>query len=81
MHPRAVFGKNCIISQGVTVGDDNKGGIPKIGNNVFIGANAVLIGNIFIDDNVKIGAGAVVNKSVNKNCTVVGNPMLIINRK
>lgn len=44
-------------------------------------ANSVVIGNISIGDNVSIGAGAVVTKSVPDNCTVVGNPMRIINKK
>lgn len=75
-------GTNFTICQGVTVGS-NAGstkphGYPTIGNNVFIGANAVVCGNITIGDNVIIGAGAVVTKSVPPHSTVVGNPARIL---
>lgn len=53
---------------------------PVIGNNVLIGTGAKLLGGIQIGNNVKIGANAVVTKDVPDNCTVVGNPMRIINR-
>ncbi len=78
-------GKNLDIYQGVTVGkndrqdsEKNSSGTPIIGNNVSIYTNAVVVGNITIGNNVKIGAGAIVTKSVPDNCTVVGNPMKII---
>lgn len=49
------------------------GGAPRIGDNVLIGANAVLIGDIYIGNNVKVGAGAVVTKDIPDNSTVIGN--------
>lgn len=52
--------------------------IPTIGNNVSIGANANIIGDIAIGDNVIIGAGSVVVKDVPDNCVVVGNPAKVI---
>lgn len=45
-----------------------------------IGAGAVILGNIVIGDNVKIGANAVVLKDIPDNCTVVGIPGKIIER-
>lgn len=76
-------GENLSIYQGVTIGRNPKGaknGIdtPSLGDNVSIYTNAVVVGNIKIGSNVKIGAGAVVVKDVPDNCTVVGNPMKII---
>jgi serine O-acetyltransferase len=70
----SVIGKNCQISQGVTIGVRyyNQRMLPVIGNNVFIGTNAILLGNIHIGNNVKIGAGAIVLKSVPDGKTVVG---------
>lgn len=69
----AKIGNNFNIRQNTTIG--NKGGsAPEIGNNVIVGANAVIIGNIKIGDNAVIGAGAVVVKSVDENSVVVGNP-------
>ena len=67
---KAVIGKNCTIMHQVTIGN-GRGGAPKIGDNVFIGAGAKLIGGIHIGDNVKIGAGCVVVDDVPDNATVV----------
>lgn len=75
-------GENLYVCQGVTVGigKPNTEGrrFPIIGNNVEIYVNAVVFGGITIGNNVKIGAGAVVNRDVPDNCTVVGNPCRII---
>ena len=67
----------------VTIGKGkvpNENGLiqPILGDNVDVYPNAVIFGGIRIGNNVKIGAGAVVNKDVPDNCTVVGNPMRII---
>lgn len=78
--PNAVIGKNCVIYQQVVIGQKSidDGASPVIGDNVFIGAGAKIIGNVVIGDNVTIGAGAVVTKDVPNNCTVVGNPARIV---
>lgn len=73
----AVIGSDCFILQGVTIGG-GKGGSPIIGNNVFIGAGATIIGNIRIGNNVKIGAGAIVVSDVPDNSTVVCEKARII---
>ena len=73
----AVIGNDCVIYHQVTLGGTGKEKLkrhPTIGNNVLIGAGAKLLGPINIVDNVKIGAGSVVLKSVEKNSTVVGVP-------
>lgn len=58
-------GRNCRIQDGVTVGTTNGSqDAPKIGNNVFIGSGAKIIGHITIADDVAIGANAVVVKSI-----------------
>ena len=73
----AQIGNDCTIYHQVTLGgtgkDKNKRH-PTLGNNVLVGAGAKVLGPIFIDDNSKIGAGAVVLKNVTKNETVVGIP-------
>lgn len=69
---KAVIGRNCEILHRVTIGTSSKNKAPHIGDNVFIGAGAKVIGNITIGDNVKIGANAVVTKDVRSNCTIVG---------
>lgn len=81
INPDTVIGENCNIAQGVTIGQANRGklkGTPRIGNKVWIGANAVLVGNIHIGDNVLVAPNAYVNSDVPANSIVVGNPATII---
>ena len=66
----AIIGKNATIFHQVTIGEGN-GGAPTIGDNVYIGAGAKIIGNIKIGNNVKIGANCVVFMDVPDHCTVV----------
>lgn len=62
-------GNNCIGNNGI----DNL--CPIIGNNVDIGFGAVIIGNVKIADNIKIGANSVVNKSfLEEGITIAGVP-------
>lgn len=77
IHKDAVIGENCIIRQNVTIAG-NDFGVPQIGNNVEINAGAVLVGNISIGDNVRIGANAFVNKDIPDNCVAAGVPVRII---
>ena len=84
----AIIGNKCVISKGVVIGGrgtgnnaleaNNKLVAPIIGDNVLIGANAVVIGGIRIGNDSKIGAGAVVVKDVPDGATVIGNPGRII---
>lgn len=82
VHPKAVIGEDCKIFQGVTIGSkwskaDCLGEAPRIGNNVMIGAGAVILGDITIGDNSIIGANAVVTHSVPENSLAVGVPATI----
>lgn len=66
----AKIGENCRIHEGVTIGATNGStSAPHIGNNVFIGSGAKIIGNISIADNVAIGANACVIKSIEEAST------------
>ena len=76
----SVISKGCTIYHQVTIGG-GKGGAPIIGNNVFIGAGAKIIGPITIGDNVKIGAGCVVVEDIPSESTVVMEKPRIIVRK
>ena len=78
VNPDAVIGTNCRIHPGTVIGEkDNKS--PVIGDNVYIGPGAKIFGGVTIADGVRIGANAVVNKSVlKKGVTVVGIPARII---
>lgn len=79
--PYAVIGKNCNIAHGVTIGrisNGNRKGTPKIGDFVWIGTNAIIVGNINIGNNILIAPGAFVNVNVPDNSMVIGNPGQII---
>lgn len=67
------IGENCKISQNVTIAAKD-GKAPKIGKNVFVGANSVIIGGVEIGDNCFIGALTLVNKSFPANSMIVGIP-------
>lgn len=84
VNPLVKIGKNCNLSQGVTIGQLNRGikkGVPVIGNNVYIGPGAKVIGNIKIGDNVAIGANSVVVDDVPNNSVVIGVPAKIVSQK
>ena len=78
----AVIGDNVTMFHGVTLGgtgnEKDKKRHPTIGNNVFIGSGAKILGNITIGNNVKIGANAVVLKDVEDDRTVVGIPGYVV---
>lgn len=82
VHPKAVIGEECKIFQSVTIGSKWSGGnclgeVPRIGNNVMIGAGAVVLGDISIGDNSIIGANAVITHSIPQNSLAVGVPAVI----
>jgi serine O-acetyltransferase len=79
----AVFGDDCVIRNGVTVGLRRTGvrGAPVFGNRVDIGAGAVVLGPIRIGDDVAIGANAVVLTDVPANSIAVGVPAVIKQKK
>ena len=84
INPQCIIGKNCNISQGVTIGQSNRGdnkGCPRIGDNVFIAPGAKIFGGIKIGNNVAIGANSVVTKDIPDNAVVVGIPGKIISMK
>lgn len=75
------IGKNFNFRHCTTLGNklnDNKR--PFIGDNVTLGASVTIIGDIKIGNNVIIGAGSVVTKSIEENSIAVGNPAKIIKK-
>ncbi|WP_298533201.1 serine acetyltransferase [uncultured Algibacter sp.] len=74
------IGRNFEFRNGLTIGNkfNDNNYLPVIGNNVTVGANVCIIGDIKIGDNVIIGAGSVVVKSVPSNTIIAGNPAKII---
>lgn len=77
----SIVGSGTLIFQGVTLGGTGKESgkrHPTIGKNVVIGAGAKVLGNILIEDHVRVGAGSVVMRNVPKGCTVVGIPGKVV---
>jgi serine O-acetyltransferase len=80
IHGEARIGDDCMIMQQVTVGMIDEGEVPVIGNRVYIGAGAKIIGKLTVGDGARIGANAVVVNDVPSNATAVGIPARIIRR-
>lgn len=77
----AVIGKNCNISPGVVLGESNRGkykGYPVIGDNVYIGPGAKVIGCVKVGHRVAVGANCVVTKDVPDDAVIVGIPGKVI---
>jgi serine O-acetyltransferase len=80
IHGDAIIGDNCIIRQGVTIGNrylETPNDVPTLGDNVNIGCGAVLLGGIKVGNNVNIGANAVVLSSIPDNHMAYGIPAKI----
>lgn len=60
IHPDVVIGDRCGVMHNVTIGMNMTDGVPRIGDDVFIGVNATILGPIVIGDRVRIGANALV---------------------
>ena len=79
----AEVGDRCLLYQGVTLGGTGKEHgkrHPTLANNVVIGAGAKILGAIEIGANTRVGAGSVVVRNVEANCTVVGVPGRVIHQ-
>lgn len=75
----AKIGRNCRIHEGVIIGASNGPEAAVIGDNVFLGTGAKVIGAVTLADNIVVGAGAVVVKScLEPGVTLAGNPARII---
>jgi len=84
INSKANIGKNVDIFPGVTIGETFRGknkGVPIIGDNVWIGSNAIIVGKINIGNNVLIGPGSYINFDVPENSVVIGNPGKIVSNK
>ena len=84
INPQTVIGENCNIHKGVTIGQENRGKrkvVPIIGDKVWIGVNATVVGKIAIGDDVLIAPNSYVNFDVPSHSIVIGNPGTIVFRK
>lgn len=74
INPKTVIGDNINISTGVVIGQINTGkkkGCPTIGNEVWIGDNSIIVGNIKVGNNVLIAPNSYVNFDVPDNSIVI----------
>ena len=77
MHADAIIGDDCMIMQQVTIGQLASGGAPRLGNRIYVGAGAKILGAITIGDGARIGANSVVLIDVPAGATAVGVPASI----
>lgn len=73
IHPKTVFGDDCVVHQNVTIGESNlfhKGEAPRFGNRVSLGTGAVVVGAVVIGDDVVIGPNTTITTSIPKGTTV-----------
>ena len=71
------IGNNVNLHKGCTIGRENRGsrlGSPVLGDNVYVGINATIIGGIHIGNDVMIAPGSFVNFDVPDHSVVIGNP-------
>ncbi len=80
INPGAVLGRNCDLAHRVTIGASamGRGGIPVLGDEVYIGTGAALVGKIRIGSGAKIAANSLVISNVPAGATVMGVPARII---
>ncbi|NUQ28828.1 MAG: serine acetyltransferase [Acidobacteriaceae bacterium] len=83
LHPEVVIGRHCDIAHHVTLGTRGGGshGAPKLGKNVYVGTNAVLIGPIHVGDGARIAANSLVNRDVPAGATVMGVPAVVVKQR
>ncbi|MCB4868474.1 serine acetyltransferase [Bifidobacterium pseudocatenulatum] len=83
INPDAKIGSNVNLHRGVVIGQENRGkrkGAPIIGDEVWIGINATVVGKIVIGDDVLIAPNSYVNCNVPSHSIVIGNPCRIIHK-
>lgn len=84
IHGNAGIGDDCIIRQGVTIGNKNLErpfDAPQLGAGVNVGAGAKLLGAVMIGARAQIGANAVVLTNVPAGALAVGIPARVITRR
>lgn len=81
VNPNSKVGANCLINNNVVIGQQD-GKCPVIGDNVFIGAGAVICGDVHIANNVWIGANSVVTSDITEDGVLVaGSPAKVVKKK
>jgi serine O-acetyltransferase len=74
IHPNAVLGDRVGIMHGVTLGENMQGQVPRVGNDVFLGAGAKIIGNVTLGDRAQVAANSLVIADVPPGMLAMGVP-------
>ncbi len=77
------IGRNCNIHKGAVIGQANRGarkGCPVLGDKVYVGINAAIVGKITIGDDVMIAPNTFINVDIPSHSIVFGNPCVIKHR-
>jgi serine O-acetyltransferase len=82
INPQAILGSNCDIAHRVTIGTSAMGrqGAPVLGDDVYVGTGATLVGKIKVGNGAKIAANTLVMSNIPDGATVMGVPGRIIMR-
>ena len=83
INPRAIIGNNCSVHKGVLIGEElrgNRKGSPCLGDCVWVGINAAIVGKVSIGNDVLIAPNSYVNFDVPDHSIVLGNPGKIIKK-
>jgi serine O-acetyltransferase len=80
IHGKVRGGEEVYLEHQVTIGGERHGA-PALGNNVYVGAGAKIIGPVLIGEGARIGANAVVVDDVPAFTTVVGIPAKVVRRR
>lgn len=79
IHPATVIGDRCGIQHDVTLGNNmNRKGVPKVGNDVYIGTGATILGPVTIGDGARIAANSLIISDVPPGATAIGVPARIM---
>lgn len=84
INSKSILGSNINIHKGVTIGQENRGkrkGTPTIGNDVWIGINSTIVGNINIGDDVLIAPNTYVNCDIPSHSIAIGSPCVVKRRE
>lgn len=78
IHPDARIGKRVAIMHGVTIGTNMGLGVPTIGDDVFIGCNASILGDVTVGDGARIAANSLVITDVPPRAVAIGVPAKVM---